>query len=192
MHTFAGLVWIQVTPVKWVVCTRAIKIPKMDPIPLEGPNAVNWSSKKRECTTNDFHSLIQHSEAWLLVLFFHPQLIWVKRKWKTCSKDHWQTRKVKGVDLRILHPIPRFTKHKAICNKHTLLETRILLWVIIFSVRSSQNTQKICYFSVGIKKYPQKYQKTDRIIELFFCACRYTQKNNKHPQRNRNYSVGFV
>jgi len=118
MHTFAGLVWIQVTPVKWVVCTRAIKIPKMDPIPLEGPNAVNWSSKKRECTTNDFHSLIQHSEAWLLVLFFHPQLIWVKRKWKTCSKDHWQTRKVKGVDLRILHPIPRFTKHKAICNKH--------------------------------------------------------------------------
>jgi len=39
-----------------------------------------------------------------------------------------------------------------------------------FFVRFSQNTQKICYFSVGIKKYPQKYQKTDRIIELFFCA----------------------
>jgi len=52
----------------------------MDPRPLEGPNTANWSLKKRECTTNDFHSLIQHSEAWFLVLFFHPQLIWVKRK----------------------------------------------------------------------------------------------------------------
>ena len=41
-----------------------------------------------------------------------------KKKRKTCSNYRWQTRKVKGVDLRILHPIPRFTKHKAICNKH--------------------------------------------------------------------------
>ena len=52
----------------------------------------------------------------------------------------------------------------------SLLETRILLCVLIFSVRISQNTQKNCNFSVGFKKSPQKYRKTDRIIELFFCA----------------------
>ena len=59
----------------------------------------------------------------------------------------------------------------------SLLETRILLWVLHFSVCVSLYTQKNSLFFCAFQKSRQKYSKTHRKITWFFCACQYTQKN---------------